>query len=507
MFDDLPLETIDQIVCWSAPDVGSSLRKWKNALRLLSVSATWRAAGINRIYRNAFVADIKDYRFKDKLDRIAEYRAQPGTRPTPTNVNLIERLGLLPGVRRVIVNGKRDCDGFSVLAHVINTLAVTASECPGADGIKRCSPSEFTDYNVRSDFEKKCYKAIVALAAALHRKFPHARTLKIDTFGFCNTLAVFSAEVLQQYVAQLSGFTYRGIAYYPTPLLDHNLTHLDLSLHRFHNEPMLVLRPHKLKSLCLHLGNIAFDWSMFRADNDDAADSKPIVFDELKCLSITGDDRAVKSTHWHWPSAHFPKLTTLCVSNCMFSSDDIKWLLKCPLKHLELIQSHESALEFLNHDLSQLRELKLAHFDTHQQDSHFIEQTNLIFGKTRNIGRVRCELFSHCELFESTDLHWQYLTHMKIHQLDGLANILLSTRKTPNLVELEAWFRISDVAIDDREGGFTADFDTKKPLLKDSKLEKISLAFDGAKYTSKFTEELERLKLFFPRLKIVNWSD
>ncbi|KAJ2383590.1 hypothetical protein H4S02_005228 [Coemansia sp. RSA 2611] len=96
---------------------------------------------------------------------------------------------------------------------------------------------------------------------------------------------------------------------------------------------------------------------------------------------------------------------------------------------------------------------------------------------------------------------------MKIHQLDGLANILLSTRKTPNLVELEAWFRISDVAIDDREGGFTADFDTKKPLLKDSKLEKISLAFDGAKYTSKFTEELQRLKLFFPRLKIVNWSD
>ncbi|KAJ2349658.1 hypothetical protein GGF43_004384, partial [Coemansia sp. RSA 2618] len=476
-----------------------SLRKWKDALRLLSVSAAWRAAGLARLYRVAFIADIKSYRFYDDLRRIAAYQADRYWLPTPTNTGLIERAGLLGNVKHVVINGKRDYNGNTVLAHIISIMELTIGECPGVDALKTCSQSEFSDYNVDSEFKRKCHAAICTLSQIICQKYPHARRLTIDTFGFCNTLAIFSAELSHRYLGRLSAYAYKGISYFPQPLCS-ELTHLDLTLYRFSDEPLPRIHTHGLRTLRMHLGNIPFSWSLFHA----GAGSN-IEFDCLEHLSITYDTQTIAPSSWCWTRARLPQLRTLCVSSCHFSQADIRWLLATPLTRLQLVRSYEPALDFMPHDLSSLDELSLAFIDNND-DPQFIARTNDIFARAHKIPRVCCELFSDFSISNAPSLDWPLLTRLRIHQIESLARLLLATLRMPRLAILEARFGASELSLDDREGAFLSTFAAEHPQPTESLLEKLALDFNGAEYTQAFTDQLLDLKRYFSKLHVVTWN-
>ncbi|KAJ2446868.1 hypothetical protein IWW46_000658 [Coemansia sp. RSA 2440] len=497
-FNDLSLDTIDRIVYWASAESELCLRKWKDALRLLSVSPKWRSAGIARLYRVAFVADIKAYRYYDDLARIATYQNNQFTLPTPTNTNLISHANRLPHVKHVVVNGKRDYNGRAVLAHIISIMQITNTDCPSMDELKSCSQSEFADYCVNTEFKQRCFRAIQTLSVILHKKFPCARKLTIDTFGFCNTLAIFSAELLHCYFGQIVDYEYKGISYFPHEL-NTMLTHLDLAIYRFSDEPLPRIPPQTLQSLKLHLGNIPFSWSLFQATDDGR-----VAFDRLEHLSITYDTQTTAPTSWCWTRAHLPRLASLCVSSCRFTSSDARWLLDhSPLVRINLIRSLEPAFDLFPHNLSSLQELKMSYIDS-TDDLHFIDRTNHVFRLSLGIPNVRCELFS-CKAIASTMLDWPNLTQLKIHHLEYLAPLLVATPNMPHLCVLEARFSKSDVELDAREPELLFALDEAQFKLSTSRLEKLSLDFDDAQYTSVFTDRLVALQKYFPRLHSISW--
>ncbi|KAJ1855301.1 hypothetical protein GGH12_003861 [Coemansia sp. RSA 1822] len=497
-FNDLSFDTIDRIVYWASTESELCLRKWKHALRLLSVSPKWRSAGLVRLYRVAFVADIKAYRYYDDLARIATYQASQYTLPTPTNTNLIAHANRLSHVKHVVINGKRDYNGHTVLAHIISIMQITNTDCPSMDELKSCSQSEFADYSVNTEFKRRCFRAIQALSAILHQKYPHARKLTIDTFGFCNTLAIFSAELLHCYFGQVVEYVYKGISYFPHEL-NTVLTHLDLAIYRFSDEPLPRIPSHMLQSLKLHLGNIPFSWSLFHTSDDGR-----VAFDRLEHLSITYDTQATAPTSWYWTCALLPRLTSLCVSSCRFTPDDVRWLLDhSPLVRINLIRSLEPAFDLFPHNLSSLQELKMSYIDS-ADDLHFIDCTNRLFRLSLGIPNVRCELFS-CKAIANTLLDWPNLTQLKIHHLEYLAPLLLATPHMPHLLILEARFSKSDVHLDAREPELLSTLNEAQSKLSTSRLEKLSLDFDDAQYTRVFTDRLVALQKYFSRLHSISW--
>ncbi|KAJ2353127.1 hypothetical protein GGF43_003570, partial [Coemansia sp. RSA 2618] len=441
----LPVDVIQRIIAYESPRINRHLLDWRNALRLISVSRAWRTAGLDPMYRTAFITDALWYSRYYEPHTPALYDPEYGGIPAPTNIKLAQQVSYSTRrVRRLVLEGCDSPNLMSIILCAIDVLALTDANCPGVSALKEWSRTSFHYSEPRKTLERDCFACVVRTASFVVQMFPGVRELACYTKGSGDMQLVFLNELLYLYVGQLTHVVFRGPAYFPQLVSGPKLASIDLALDPLEGWaafPRLDML--SLKSIKLSLAEgVPLEWSIFQQHDglpcvsNEERNDEGTSFGSLKYLKIgSAKIDYPPEIHGRLTQAQFPQLSHLRVSGNVFSAIDIACLSSSPIKCLELtgpadhMPTHLSNFTLLFPCLRRLK-FDFGYIGVTQMENDFITQSNRIFEQTRGIEEVHVRVYP-SKALQHEELVWSHVTHIEVVDVPEFAVITAAVARIP----------------------------------------------------------------------------
>ncbi|KAJ2258326.1 hypothetical protein GGH98_000279 [Coemansia sp. RSA 454] len=268
---------------------------------------------------------------------------------------------------------------------------------------------------------------------------------------------------------------------------------------------MPIINPHPLEYLMLSVRRTQFRWDTFRYNNN----SNVIRFDNLRSLKLLSTESGfdlsqILGLNDHMPQLVFPKLTILTIYYLPLTTNEVKYIMKAPLRKLDYSGSLDTAHMICNQSTFYLEDLSISInlYNVHILFDNMIGKTNEMFSKTAGIAKVTLTLTWQSNIMDFTDVYWPHLTHLYLNGPFDLYALFLAIPRMPNLVDLLARSTLSYTPDQFLLALHTLKRDNTGPV--SSKLKHIK--FLKVKGTKQLVEAFDELTWYLPELESVDFS-
>ncbi|KAJ2152055.1 hypothetical protein J3F82_002935 [Coemansia sp. RSA 637] len=495
VFGKLPCDVIRLIIAYEAPNLDSHLLDWRSALRLISVSRVWRAAGFSVLYSTAFIHDkLKFSQFWEPEEPI-QFDAEYGGFRALTNIELIQRMGITRSVTRLVLEGCELSSSVSLILRAIDVCAL--SSCSWTQSLRHCFRTLFNYESLDAKCERECFAGAVTAASYLVQLLPGVRVLKIGAKGCGDIQLAFVTEVLYLCVGQVSKLEYEGPMWFSEPISGPKLDVVDIAVEPHVDGKYPIIDAHGPRFISISLMDAPFDWSWFQQNEHG------VLFDRLEWLTLVSAKIDYAPTvHGRLSGAQFPQLVHLCISNVVFSTIDPMCLNNSPVQCVELVGP---VIHMPSFDWTQLTHLHTLKFNfgyvgVEQMKNNFIARSNRLFEHLRGTMDVCVQLFSSSRVTWS-DVYWPRVTRMEVVGMSEMVNVLKAALQVPDLVYLG--FTLLKLNEDDisRVLSFLCNIQNEHEQMVESKLKTVVVRARKDMVCGKLTKAFESLKWYYPGLE------
>ncbi|KAJ2499725.1 hypothetical protein GGH96_003312 [Coemansia sp. RSA 1972] len=502
MFDKLSCDVIRLVIEYEAPELHLHLGNWRNALRLISVSRVWRAAGFSVLYSTAFIHDaLRFSQFWEPAEPV-QYDAEYGGFRALSNIELIQHLGITRGVTRLVLEGCELSSSVSLILRAIDVCAL--SSCPWTQSLRHCSRTLFNYKSLDAQSERECFAGAIAAASYLVQLLPNVRSLKVGAKGCGDIQLAFVTEVLYLCVDRVSKIEYEGPMWFAEPIEGLNLDVVDVKVEPHVDNKYPVIDARRPRSISISLMDAPFGWSWFQRNELDI-----VSFDHLTSLSLVSAKIDYAPTvNGRLTGAQFPQLGRLCISNVIFSTIESACFANCPVQCVELTGP---AIHMPCFDWTQLTHLHTLKFNfgyvgVEQMENDFIAHSSRLFEQLGGTMDVCVQLFSSSRVTWSS-VYWPRVTRMEVVGVSNMVDVLKAVRNVPELVYLGfTLLRLNEGDIA-RVLSFLRNIQCTHEPVVESKLETVVVRARKGTLDGALTTAFDSLRWYYPKLRHLELTD
>ncbi|KAJ2370085.1 hypothetical protein H4S01_000596 [Coemansia sp. RSA 2610] len=506
--DSLPYDLIDVIL---RQVVNRSIRTpgdWSLLLRFLAICPSWRAVAKHMVCDTGIIELSQDFRVKALLsncDNIAQ-SCIPFT-----NLRLIEQSGSQTMVRRLIIFDRRTESNSAPVLSLI-AISLSLSGCPGISVLRQWYDAMHMRLRIKESLRMAFCATADEIVSTLTNCFPYVTSLKFDVRCAHGTQRSLYTGIIDGYSHQLNELE----SFIPDlgPQLEGavNLTSLDLDLTGLPKVTALIY-PQSLKALTLRVGPLNSFWNVLHGTKA----SGPIKFDNLESLSLLGNNSHINLEQQNERqinnpgslSLEMPRLLDLHVQDVFLTRTEIVQLLKPSLKRVHCRGPALGAVNLCRHINHMLDEL-VVEFKLEDDASHrrqFVRYANELFRHSLKAINVYCSLDTLSGQLNYSQLSWKHVTHLELQTGDSYENIIPAVATFSNLVYLSILRVDFGKKEEDEEISWLESIKSLELEPLESRIEELVLLLFDHTPSKDFSNSLENLKGYLPKLKAIEIPD
>ncbi|KAJ1853804.1 hypothetical protein GGF49_002329 [Coemansia sp. RSA 1853] len=500
-FDKLPYDVVRLIIAFEAPELDTHFLDWRNALRLISVSQVWRAAGFSVLYSTAFIHDALRFSNYREPGQPVLFDTLYGGFRALSNIELIQQLGGTRGVTRLVLEGCELSTSISLVLRAIDLCAL--NNCSWIQSLRHWSRTQFNCERSDPQCERECFAGAVTAASYLVQLLPNVRMLRASVKGCGDIQLAFVTEILYLCVDKVSKIEYEGPAWFSEPIKGRRLDAVDIAVEPHVDGKYPVIDSRGPRSISISLMDAPFGWTWFQQNELD------VSFDCLANLTlVSAKIDYVPTVYGRLSGAQFPQLVQLCMSNVVFSTIDPVCLTNCPVQCVELTgpASHMPCYDWTQ--LTHLHTLKFnfGYVGVEQTENNFIAHSNRLFGQLRGAMDVCVQMCPSSRVIWNS-VYWPRVSRMEVVVVSEMVDVLVAVRQVPDLVYLGfTLLRLNEGDIA-RVLSFLRSIENEHEPITESKLETIVVRARRGTVGGTLTTAFESLKLYYPRLQLCEVAD
>ncbi|KAJ2801893.1 hypothetical protein H4R20_003497 [Coemansia guatemalensis] len=513
--NDLNTNVLNRIFDFAVYPAPDGLVKWRRLLPLLAICQNWRAAGVNAIYKYAYVDDndVDIVRYSDKANEdVGPSRLVIKDR---TNISLIRQNGFCSKVE-VLSFKSEDCWTGDLLS-VATAMDLIKYAPYDYSVLKRFlkSSASIPQVHLTDDPRNIEFREVIArLATSVANKlFPNVTCLRSSLLDAYVSMSYFVARLIGCYGEQLTELDFSGPGMFgECPVLT-GLTKLRLKLDFSPEPPLLLVHTKGLQNVEITVEDTQFRWDLFQSDGR----SDTITFNSLKSLSLRegdynledADSRGPESTNTLRQKLEFPVLTKLALSEIQLRDEDIHSLMRAPLTEFSCKDELEFVLAICKRGISGLSSV---HLEIYLKAAYLLgvdvaSELNEIFAKIHDVGSLSCVFPSSIASDDMTRIYWPNITHLTLRTDFIFEGAIMAVSQMPNLEKLT--FMLQNFLEDEIEEArsFLENLEEICATPTSSVLRKLILHPDGPQPDEEFYKALGALKWYFPKLESIKVRD
>ncbi|KAI9477550.1 hypothetical protein LPJ79_000281 [Coemansia sp. RSA 1821] len=504
--DSLPSDIIDAILRQVINPVVRTPGDWALLLKYLGICPSWRAVAKHFVCSTGIIELSQEFEVKSALSTFDDISH---TTVPFTNLRLIQQGGWQTSVCKLIIYDRRTTN-TSPSSAILSMIAISLSleECPGIAILRKFYDTIQMRQRITPSLRSECCEAIEQIISSLINTYPYVMSLKYDVQLALSTQKQLYTGVLDGYAKQLKSF----VSYVPELALDFStatqLTVLDLDISGGLAGQLPSIYPQSLQKLTLRAGQIYPYWGLFYSDKTDT-----LRFDNLKSLTLCGtqkyayiDEQISYGCHnITMGNIEMPQLQTLRIQDVFMTRSSIRQLLRSPLTSVQYCGPPAGAILLDKQCENELDELVFEFKPDLQNDfASFCAHTNRLFRTQSRSKNVYCSLDNTFGEFSYTNLSWKYVTHIELQTVQSYQNIIPLFGAFPNLVYLMICCPCCNLSEEKEEIIWLESIKSEEIPPVSSKVEELVLIFEDYVPTKEFTEAVQNLKLYLPKLKSID---